>query len=35
MNILLTGTTGYIGKRLIPVLLELGHTLVCCVRDKG
>jgi uncharacterized protein YbjT (DUF2867 family) len=35
MKILLTGTTGYIGKRLIPVLLELGHTLVCCVRDKG
>jgi len=34
MNILLTGTTGYIGKRLIPVLLELGHTLICCVRDQ-
>ena len=34
MKILLTGTTGYIGKRLIPLLLELGHTLICCVRDK-
>jgi len=34
MKILLTGTTGYIGKRLIPILLELGHTLICCVRDK-
>ncbi|QCX38766.1 SDR family oxidoreductase [Aureibaculum algae] len=35
MKILLTGTTGYIGKRLIPILLELNHSLVCCVRDKG
>lgn len=35
MKILITGTTGYIGKRLIPILLELNHTLVCCVRDKG
>jgi uncharacterized protein YbjT (DUF2867 family) len=34
MKILLTGTTGYIGKRLIPVLLDLGHSLICCVRDK-
>ncbi len=34
MKILVTGTTGYIGKRLIPLLLDLGHTLVCCVRDK-
>ncbi|MBJ2174631.1 SDR family oxidoreductase [Aureibaculum sp. A20] len=35
MKILLTGTTGYIGKRLIPMLLELDHQLVCCVRDIG
>jgi len=34
MRILLTGATGYIGKRLIPILLELEHSLVCCVRDK-
>ncbi|RPD90745.1 SDR family oxidoreductase [Aureibaculum marinum] len=34
MKILITGTTGYIGKRLIPILLELNHQLVCCVRDK-
>lgn len=34
MKILLTGTTGYIGKRLIPNLLKAGHDLVCCVRDK-
>lgn len=34
MKILLTGTTGYIGHRLLPVLLEKGHEVVCCVRDK-
>ncbi|MBK9043778.1 MAG: SDR family oxidoreductase [Saprospiraceae bacterium] len=33
MKILLTGVTGYIGKRLLPVLLEKGHHVVCCVRD--
>lgn len=33
MKILLTGATGYIGKRLLPVLLEGGHEVVCCVRD--
>jgi len=33
MKILLTGATGYIGKRLLPVLVEMGHTVVCCVRD--
>lgn len=35
MKILLTGATGYIGQRLIPVLLEKGHEIVCCVRDKS
>lgn len=34
MKILLTGVTGYIGKRLLPVLLEDGHEVVCCVRDR-
>lgn len=34
MNILLTGSTGYIGRRLLQVLLEDGHHLVCLVRDK-
>jgi uncharacterized protein YbjT (DUF2867 family) len=34
MKILLTGTTGYIGQRLLPTLLEAGHEVVCCVRDK-
>ena len=35
MKILLTGATGYIGKRLLPVLIEKGHDVVCCVRDRG
>lgn len=35
MKILLTGTTGYIGKRLLTELLEKGHEVVCCVRDKN
>ncbi|MCJ8211577.1 SDR family oxidoreductase [Mucilaginibacter sp. RS28] len=35
MRILLTGVTGYIGKRLLPVLLEAGHQVICVVRDKG
>jgi uncharacterized protein YbjT (DUF2867 family) len=34
MKILLTGVTGYIGKRLLPALLEEGHTVICSVRDK-
>jgi uncharacterized protein YbjT (DUF2867 family) len=34
MNILITGANGYIGQRLMPGLLEDGHTLYCCVRDK-
>lgn len=34
MNILLTGANGYIGQRLIPVLLEQGHLLYCCVRNR-
>ena len=33
MRILLTGATGYIGKRLLPVLVENGHNVICCVRD--
>jgi uncharacterized protein YbjT (DUF2867 family) len=34
MKILLTGTSGYIGQRLLPALIQKGHTVVCCVRDK-
>jgi len=33
MKILITGTTGYIAKRLIPLLLDQDHELICCVRD--
>ena len=33
MKILLTGVTGYIAQRLLPVLLDRGHEVVCCVRD--
>jgi len=33
MKILLTGVTGYIGKRLLPFLLKNGHEVVCIVRD--
>lgn len=33
MKILLTGASGYIGKRLLPVLVEAGHQVICCVRD--
>lgn len=35
MKILLTGATGYIGKRLLPALIEQGHDVICCVRDKN
>jgi uncharacterized protein YbjT (DUF2867 family) len=32
-KILLTGATGYIGKRLLPILVDNGYHVVCCVRD--
>lgn len=34
MKILLTGANGYIGMRLLPKLLEMGHEVVCAVRDE-
>ena len=34
MRILLTGVTGYIGRRLLPVLLADGHEVLCVVRDE-
>jgi uncharacterized protein YbjT (DUF2867 family) len=34
MRILLTGSTGYIAQRLLPVLLGMGHEVICCVRDS-
>ncbi|XOV66098.1 MAG: SDR family oxidoreductase [Fluviicola sp.] len=35
MNVLLTGANGYIGKRLLPLLVERGNHVYCCVRDKS
>ncbi len=35
MKILLTGVTGYIAQRLLPVLLENGHEVICSVRHKN
>lgn len=35
MKFLLTGATGYIAKRLLPVLVKNGHNVICCVRDKA
>jgi uncharacterized protein YbjT (DUF2867 family) len=34
MKILLTGSTGYIGRRLLPALLSDGHEVICLVRDQ-
>lgn len=34
MKILLTGANGYIGKRLLPILLDQGHVVICSVRNK-
>jgi len=35
MKILLTGSTGYIGRRLLPALVESGHQVICSVRHKA
>ncbi|MFZ0489813.1 MAG: SDR family oxidoreductase [Salegentibacter sp.] len=35
MRILLTGANGYIGMRLLPQLIELGHEVVCAVRNRA
>ena len=35
MKILLTGATGYIGKRILPTLVHKGYDVICCVRDKS
>ena len=34
MKILLTGATGYIGRRLLPILVQKGHHVFCVVRDR-
>ncbi len=33
MRILLTGANGYISRRLLPLLVEAGHSVTCVVRD--
>ena len=35
MKILLTGTSGYIGKRLLIQLMKENHQIVCSVRDRN
>ncbi|MDF1558863.1 MAG: SDR family oxidoreductase [Bacteroidales bacterium] len=35
MRVLLTGATGYIARRLLPILLAEGHEVICCVRDAA
>ena len=35
MHVLLTGANGYIGMRLLPLLITQGHNVICCVRDKS
>ncbi|OZC58031.1 hypothetical protein CH276_24065 [Rhodococcus sp. 06-470-2] len=35
MRVLVTGATGYIGSRLIPVLLEQGHDVHAAMRDPS
>src|SRR5690554_3485139 len=35
MRVLLTGATGYIGKRILPLLVEKGHEVICCTRDRS
>ena len=34
-KILLTGSTGYIGKRMISVIASQGHQVLCCARDAS
>jgi uncharacterized protein YbjT (DUF2867 family) len=33
VNVVITGGTGYIGKRLVPLLVERGHSVSAIVRE--
>ena len=35
MRVLLTGANGYIGRRLLPLLLQAGHEVHCVVRSRA
>lgn len=35
LTILLTGANGYIGRRLLPYLVDAGHRIICAVRDAS
>jgi uncharacterized protein YbjT (DUF2867 family) len=35
MRVLLTGANGYIGRRLLPLLLQAGHEVHCLVRSRA
>jgi len=35
MKILITGANGYIGMRLLPLLVNQGHQVVCAVRNEA
>lgn len=34
MKVLLSGVTGYVGKRLLVVLIDQGYEIICAVRDR-
>lgn len=34
-RVLVTGSTGYVGSRLVPVLLEAGHQVLAATRDEA
>ncbi len=35
LRVLVTGATGYVGSRLVPELIEQGHTVLAATRDLG